>query len=92
MVSFRYLERPILYHYQKGVYRMKKQKMIQARLECPECKTVMPISRKAGKKKVAGHIKHMYCPTCKEVRGFEELGNIDKQVSFWESYQEENSF
>ena len=69
---------------------MKKQKTVQARLKCPECAMIMPISRKAGKKKEEGHIKHMYCPRCMEVQPFEEQGNKDKQVSFWDDYHAQN--
>lgn len=69
---------------------MKKQKTVQARLKCPECGTVTMISRKASKKKEEGHIKHMYCYGCQTVQGLEELGNIDKQVSFWDNYHAQN--
>lgn len=66
---------------------MKKQRTVQTKLQCTDCGTVFPIQRKASKKKELGHIKHMYCPTCKEVKAFEEIKEKDKNISFWEDWQ-----
>lgn len=68
---------------------MKKQKVVQTELFCGECGMKMPIIRKASKKKSKGHLKHMYCPSCKEVQGFLEQSVEDKNVSFWENFQNE---
>lgn len=68
---------------------MKKQKTIQTALYCSECDTKMPIVRKASRRKSKGHLKHMYCPTCKIVTEFREQEVEDKSVSFWTTYQEE---
>lgn len=43
-------------------------------LKCEECAYLAPIHRKTHKTKKKNHIKHMYCPTCKETKGFIELG------------------
>ena len=53
---------------------MGRKNTTPARLECPECGYVAEIRRKSSKLKKAGHVKHMWCPVCEEVRGFVEIG------------------
>lgn len=51
---------------------MKKQQMVGTRLTCGACGGVSPIARKASGTREAGHIKHMHCPKCQQVRPFIE--------------------
>lgn len=39
---------------------------------CPVCGTEMPIPRKHAKSREKGHIKDLYCPTCKKIQKFKE--------------------
>jgi len=47
-------------------------KMVYHEFTCPECGQVITLPRKSSKKRKRGHIKDLYCPTCKEVRKFVE--------------------
>lgn len=47
----------------------KTGKVEMTQLRCPQCGTVNIIWRKKSKLKKDGHLKHMYCPICKEVTG-----------------------
>jgi len=42
-------------------------------LECLTCSSRMTIQRKESKDRAAGHIKHMWCFTCKKLKPFVEL-------------------
>lgn len=42
-------------------------------LQCNECDYVFPIFRKRHRMKEKNHVKHMYCPSCKEVKPFLEV-------------------
>lgn len=64
-------------------------KMETSKLICGECGAEMLIPRKRGQRREQGHIKHMYCYKCKEVRGFIEGVHTDKKVAFWEQWQQE---
>ena len=44
----------------------------EAQLECPKCGNVAHIWRRAAKLKPKGHVKHMWCPVCREVTGHVE--------------------
>lgn len=68
--------------------KMKRQKTIQTKLSCEVCGTILPIVRKASKKKEVGHTKHMYCPGCREITAFKEMLNVDKNISFWDEWHE----
>lgn len=50
---------------------MKKRKSFYRDFKCPICgfKTVAPKKRQTK----TGHIKHMYCPICKDMSGFEQI-------------------
>jgi ribosomal protein L33 len=50
-----------------------RTRTIKTQLQCPECQSVQTIHRKAGKTKEKFHIKHMYCPFCKEITGHIEV-------------------
>lgn len=65
---------------------MKKQVMVYSNLTCTECDTDLKLPRKRAKKRVEGHIKHMYCPTCYKTTGFKEV-NKDKSYDYWEQWQ-----
>lgn len=67
---------------------MKKQVMVYSKLECQECGSNLNIPRKRAKKRSEGHIKHMYCPTCKLTTGFIET-NKDKSYDFWEQWHKQ---
>lgn len=41
---------------------------------CEDCGGVMPLPRIHGKQRAKGHIKDVYCPICKEVKKFKEIG------------------
>lgn len=42
------------------------------RLRCAECQTPRDIPRRQGRDKAAGHVKHMFCATCKRESAFIE--------------------
>lgn len=70
---------------------MKRQKTVMATLECDKCGSKMSIQRKASKQKKQGHVKHMYCPGCKETTAFiEKKTETDANLSFWEEFQNGN--
>lgn len=69
--------------------KMRTNNVKQTRLECPQCGSIMPIMRKRGKQKEAGHIKHMYCFKCNEVVGFVEIKDKDDNISYWENMWKE---
>lgn len=54
-------------------------------LICTDCGMIMPIIRKKCKQKKVGHIKHMYCPKCKDTRAFTEMKVVDKNLLYWEN-------
>ena len=58
-------------------------------LFCEVCDFKMLIPRKKGQKRELGHIKHMYCPRCKETTGFIEETR-DESVDFWEEWHDQN--
>lgn len=51
---------------------MRRQEVIQTTLECEVCHFNMPIFRKKAKQKKEGHVKHMYCPSCRKKQKFIE--------------------
>jgi ribosomal protein L33 len=53
-----------------------KKNAVQKQLVCTECNYKLYIFRQAGKNKPGGHIKHMYCPVCRDIRPFEEMGKL----------------
>lgn len=65
---------------------MKRQKMVMTTLHCEECGNPFTIARKLAKQKEDGHIKHMYCPSCKETRAFIEGVRSDPKQSFWDEW------
>lgn len=54
---------------------MKRQATIISELRCSKCGCIMPIPRKRGQLRADNHIKHMYCPRCKEIQAFVEHTN-----------------
>lgn len=56
---------------------MKKQVTTISYFVCPECGLEMPLSRVKCLRREKGHIKDLYCPTCKKVQKFKEIRNID---------------
>lgn len=50
---------------------------IQKDLKCKECGYIFPIHRKLHKNHKAGHIKHMYCPSCRKVTEHIEMSKED---------------
>ena len=60
----------------------------QGTLYCEECDFEMIIPRKRGHKRELGHIKHMHCPRCQQVRGFIEETR-DQSLDFWEEWHKE---
>lgn len=51
---------------------MKKQEMVISNLKCQECGNILTVPRKRAKQREDGHIKHMFCPYCKDIKPFEE--------------------
>ena len=47
----------------------------------------MVLYRKRAEQRKLGHVKHMHCPNCKETRAFTEIKDWDRNVIFWEDYQ-----
>lgn len=47
----------------------------------------MALYRKRAEQRKLGHVKHMYCPICKETKAFTETKDWDRNVVFWEDYQ-----
>lgn len=68
--------------------RNKDQRMVQSRFICQECGAQMVLYRKRAEQRKLGHVKHMHCPSCKETRAFTEIKDWDRNVVFWEDYQE----
>ena len=63
----------------------------ETHLQCPECDHVMTIRRKRSKMRGKNHIKHMWCPTCKEVTGHIEVKDdifLPKWLREWENSNE----
>lgn len=56
---------------------MKKQVTTISYFVCHECGLEMPLSRVKCLRREKGHIKDLYCPTCKKVQKFKEIRNID---------------
>lgn len=46
--------------------RGSKTVTAETHLECKECGNTMTIHRKRSRMREKNHIKHMYCPTCRE--------------------------
>lgn len=68
--------------------RQKDQKMVQSKFVCQECGAQMVIYRRKAEQRKLRHVKHMHCPNCKEKRAFTEIKDWDRNVVFWEDYQE----
>ena len=67
----------------KGVLKMKKWREYAmgrrgwhtiSNFVCGECGMVMPLPRKHCYQREKGHIKDIYCPVCKDVKKFQEIG------------------
>lgn len=69
---------------------MGRRNFVMTDLYCTECYFKMTIPRKESLQKEEGHIKHMNCPRCKQVRPFEEKEK-DSTVSFWEDWHNKRS-
>lgn len=63
-------------------------KMETSKLICEECGAIMQIPRKRGQRREKGHIKHMYCYKCKKKTAFIEGVAKEKNLAFWEEWQE----
>ena len=48
----------------------------------------MVLYRKRAEQRKLGQVKHMHCPRCKETRAFTEIKDWDRNVVFWQDYQE----
>lgn len=57
---------------------MPKELTIVSDLMCLDCGSVFPIRRKTLHQKKEGHIKDLYCPTCKTETKHFELKDKDK--------------
>lgn len=67
--------------------RNKDQRMVQSKFICQECGAQMVLYRKRAEQRKLGHVKHMFCPSCKETKAFTEIKDWDRNVVFWEDYQ-----
>ena len=67
--------------------RKKDQRMVQSKFICQKCGAQMVLYRKRAEQRKLGHVKHMYCPSCKETKAFTEIKDWDWNVVFWEDYQ-----
>lgn len=47
-------------------------------LICPNCGEIVTIQRTSNRLKKEGHIKDLYCPSCKKTRKFIEIVDRDK--------------
>lgn len=50
-----------------------RQKVVDTHLKCDECGNLSQIWRKHRSQKKVGHIKHMWCPACKDTQAHIEL-------------------
>lgn len=52
----------------------KNQKMTTSEFYCTKCgERGIPIARRIGKQREAGHLKKLYCLNCKEIWNFAEV-------------------
>ena len=51
------------------------KEVLSTNLICSKCGHQTMIFRKRSKLKTIGHVKHMYCPYCKETTPFIEFGS-----------------
>ncbi len=47
--------------------------LVESHVRCPNCGHVWPIWRLKARRKKVGHVKHMYCPVCKEDTAHREI-------------------
>ena len=66
------------------------RKMETSKLICEQCGTDMLIPRNRGQRREQGHVKHMYCYTCKETTAFIEGVAVDRSIQFGEEWQEKS--
>lgn len=66
----------------------RNRKLIEKSMECTVCKGILNIFRLNGRNRIDGHIKTMWCPTCKDYRQFIELNMyyqyIDRELDILE--------
>ena len=58
----------------KEVLFMRKN-VTERVFKCPCCDTKMTAYKKSSRRTSNGHIKHMFCYVCKEVKGFVQIDN-----------------
>lgn len=51
---------------------MRKQ-VTERSFRCPDCGVVVTAYKKSSRRTAQGHIKHMYCYKCKDIKGFTQL-------------------
>ena len=51
-----------------------------SRCVCMECGLVFPIPRKKQSARKKGHIKNLWCSSCKEIRKFYEIRDCDLDI------------
>lgn len=53
---------------------MKQVKMDYSTLYCTICNAKMIVPRKRNRRREKGHVKTMYCISCKDLKDFKETG------------------
>ena len=64
-----------------------KRKTAYSDLVCLECGNVSTIYRVIGRLKKFGHIKHLYCPNCMDIKGHYEVRDISLFMLEYENYE-----
>lgn len=70
---------------------MRKYETFITELICLECGYVNTIQRNINKKKEIGHIKDLYCPSCKADTKYYEVGNYDEYKARLDFFGPKNS-
>ena len=52
-----------------------RKNVTERTFQCPCCSTKMTAYKKSSRRTKGGHIKHMYCYVCKDIKGFEQISN-----------------
>lgn len=52
---------------------MKRLHYVISNFICQECSTVVPLPRCHGRQRERGHIKDIWCPSCKKESKFREI-------------------
>lgn len=51
----------------------KRNNVLLSQCVCQKCQTVLTVPRIHGQMRENGHVKDLWCPTCKQVEHFTEI-------------------